>query len=74
MQKMIELKHVHKSFKGEKVLEDVNLELYDNHIYGFIGRNGSGKSVLFKMISGYMRADSGEASYRIRQRSWKKSL
>ena len=60
MQKIIELRHVNKSFKGEKVLEDINLELYDDHIYGFVGRNGSGKSVLFKLISGYMHADSGE--------------
>lgn len=41
MEKFIEVKHVSKAFKGENVLEDINLELYDDHIYGFVGRNGS---------------------------------
>ena len=57
---MIELKHVNKSFKGEQVLKDVNLNLYNNEIYGFVGRNGSGKTVLFKLIAGYMYPDTGE--------------
>lgn len=60
MEKFIEVKHVSKAFKGENVLEDINLELYDDHIYGFVGRNGSGKSVLFKMICGYMYPNLGE--------------
>lgn len=57
---MVELRHVNKSFKDELILKDVNLDLYNNHIYGFIGKNGSGKSVLFKLISGYVYPDSGE--------------
>lgn len=59
MKKMIELKDVVKKFKQDTILDHVNLELYDNRIYGFVGRNGSGKSILFKLISGYMRPDSG---------------
>lgn len=60
MKKMIELKDVTKKFKEDTVLKQMNLELYDNHIYGFVGRNGSGKSVLFKLISGYLKPDEGE--------------
>lgn len=60
MEKFIEVINVNKSFKGEQVLKDINLELYDNKIYGFVGRNGSGKSVLFKLICGYMHPDSGK--------------
>lgn len=60
MKEMIELKDVSKKFKNDIVFEDINLTLYDNHIYGFTGRNGSGKSILFKLISGYMRPDEGE--------------
>ena len=51
---------VNKSFKEEKVLKDICLTLTDNKIYGFVGRNGSGKSVLFKIICGYVIADSGK--------------
>ncbi len=60
MKKMIEMKNINKCFKEEKILDEINLELYDNRIYGFVGRNGSGKTVLFKLICGYLRADSGE--------------
>lgn len=60
MKKMIELKDVTKKFKEDTILKQMNLELYDNHIYGFVGRNGSGKSVLFKLISGYLKPDEGE--------------
>lgn len=57
---MIEIKDVQKKFKGEVVLSGINLTLADNMIYGFVGRNGSGKSVLFKLICGYLKADEGE--------------
>ena len=43
--KRIELIGVNKSFKEERVLKDICLTLGDNKIYGFVGRNGSGKSV-----------------------------
>lgn len=56
----IEVINVSKTFKGEQVLKDINLTLTDNKIYGFVGRNGSGKSVLFKIICGYMFPDSGK--------------
>lgn len=56
----IEIVNISKSFKNEKVLQNINLTLEDNKIYGFVGRNGSGKSVLFKMICGYILADEGE--------------
>ena len=58
--KRIELIGVNKSFKEERVLKDICLTLGDNKIYGFVGRNGSGKSVLFKIICGYVIADSGK--------------
>lgn len=57
---LIQIKNVTKKFKSETVLDDVSLNLTDNHIYGFIGRNGSGKTVLFKMICGYLLADRGQ--------------
>lgn len=42
------------------VLENVNLEIEEGTITGFVGRNGSGKTVLFKMIAGLTRPSSGE--------------
>lgn len=56
----LEVKHITKSFKKEKILEDVNLDFSGGHIYGIVGKNGTGKSVLFKMICGFIHADEGE--------------
>lgn len=53
---------VSKSFRGEQVLRNVNLEFESGKIYGIVGRNGSGKSVLFKIISGFLQPDSGYVS------------
>lgn len=48
----IVVKEVSKSFDDAEVLHDINLEFKEGHIYGFVGRNGSGKSVLFKILCG----------------------
>ena len=48
-----------KSFKGKTVLEDVNMQLQEGEIYGIVGDNGSGKTVLLKLICGFMKPDSG---------------
>lgn len=48
----IVVKEVSKSFDDAEVLHDINLEFKEGHIYGFVGRNGSGKSVLFKIMCG----------------------
>lgn len=55
----IVIKNVSKSFDDVEVLHDVNLDLEEGHIYGFIGRNGSGKSVLFKIICGLYYPTTG---------------
>lgn len=57
---MIEIEHVEKSFKDVKVLKDVSLKCEPGKIYGIVGGNGSGKTVLFKCICGFLKCDSGE--------------
>lgn len=56
----IEIKNVTKKFKNNIVLNDINLTFESGHIYGLIGRNGSGKSVLLKMICAFYEPTSGE--------------
>ena len=56
----IELKNVEKNFKKVTVLQNVNMILEEGHIYGLKGRNGTGKSVLLKMISGIYTPTSGQ--------------
>ncbi|MGL5068524.1 MAG: ABC transporter ATP-binding protein [Sarcina sp.] len=60
MIKKIELKDISKEFKNHKVLENVNISFENGEIYGLIGRNGSGKSVLMKVISGLILPNKGK--------------
>lgn len=56
----MEVKHANKSFKEAQALNNVDVQFSKEQIHGVIGRNGSGKTVLFKCISGFMTLDSGE--------------
>lgn len=60
MESIIETKNVCKSFNGVSVLNDINLQIQKGSIIGIIGANGSGKSVLFKLLCGFIRPDSGD--------------
>lgn len=56
----IEADHVYKSFGKEQVLIDVNFSIPPGSIYGVVGNNGSGKTVLMKCICGFMKCDRGK--------------
>ena len=56
----IEIQDVSKTFRENKVIDHVSASISGGKIIGLIGRNGSGKTVLFKMICGLMPVDSGE--------------
>lgn len=57
---VLEIKNLTKKIDKNIILDNINLNLKENKIYGFIGRNGSGKSVLFKLICGFYKPSSGE--------------
>ena len=58
-QSYIEIKNYTKSIKGNLVLNNINLKLDRGIIYGFKGKNGSGKTMLFRAISGLIKSTSG---------------
>ena len=58
--KVVEIKHLKKSFNDRVVLKDVNLDLHDRENLAVLGRSGSGKSVLIKCMVGLLKADAGE--------------
>ena len=60
MNQIIEVKGLSKSFGKNKVLDDVNIGFAAQRIHGIIGRNGSGKTMLFKCILGMMPFSDGE--------------
>ncbi len=55
----IEIKHVVKKVNSNFILNDISLELEKGKAYGFVGHNGSGKSMLFKAICGLSHINSG---------------
>lgn len=60
MNSVVEMKHVTKRYGKIEVLKDVSLTCKAGKIYGLIGRNGSGKTVLLKSICGFVLPTSGE--------------
>lgn len=59
---VISVKDLFKSFGDNEVLKGVDLELYKGENVVILGRSGSGKSVLIKIIAGLLKADSGTVS------------
>lgn len=57
--KGIVVDHVYKSFGKEQVLNDISFAIPPGTIYGVVGNNGSGKTVLMKCICGFMKCDQG---------------
>ena len=57
---MIELRHISKSFKEHKVLEDISIDIKNNRCTALIGKNGAGKSTLIDIIIGNNHYDSGQ--------------
>ncbi|MGX7107933.1 ABC transporter ATP-binding protein [Facklamia miroungae] len=57
---MIKLENLNKSYKDSHILKGVTLEVNDGEIYGLIGKNGAGKTTIFKMILGLSKLDSGK--------------
>ena len=61
---IIQLDHISKRFAHKILFDDVILRVSEGSIVGFKGANGCGKSVLFKIISGLYRPDSGDVYVR----------
>ena len=53
------VQHVSKRFGSETVLDDVSRDFETGRIHGIVGNNGSGKTVLFKCICGFLRPEKG---------------
>lgn len=57
---ILETKNLCKTFKKQKIVQDISLEVKRNSIYGLLGPNGAGKSTILKMITGMLHPSSGE--------------
>lgn len=63
MDSIVEVSNVFKTFKETKALHDISVKFERGKIHGVIGRNGSGKTVLFKCICGFMKPSAGDITF-----------
>ena len=57
---MLHITGLHKSFGDKTVLKGLELSVPEHSIFGFIGKNGSGKTTTMKTVLGLLKADAGE--------------
>lgn len=56
----LEIKGASKVINKKPVLKNINVSLEKGHIYGFVGHNGSGKTMLFRAICGFIKLTNGQ--------------
>jgi ribose transport system ATP-binding protein len=59
----LELRHVFKTFPGQKALIGVDLTILPGQVHALVGQNGSGKSTLVKLLAGYEHPDPGAEAW-----------
>lgn len=57
---ILDVSHISKSFGNHTVLKDLSFSVPEHSIYGFIGKNGAGKTTAMKMVLGLYPMDQGE--------------
>ena len=57
---LLECKHLYKQFDNTQVLKDINLKIPKGKIIGLLGKNGTGKTTLIKLINDLLTPTSGE--------------
>jgi len=57
---ILKTNNLNKTFKGQKIVDNLSLEIKRNTVYGLLGPNGAGKSTTLKMITGMLRPNEGD--------------
>ena len=60
LEKAVEISHLHKSFGGNEVVNDVSFSLTTGEVFGLVGPNGAGKTTTIRMLMDIIRPDSGK--------------
>ena len=61
--KIIELRGITKSFDGEMVLDNIDLDIYDNEFITLLGPSGCGKTTTLRIIAGFETPDAGDVFF-----------
>ena len=57
---ILEIRNISKHFAGVTALDNVSLDVRRGEVHALMGENGAGKSTLIKILTGILKADSGE--------------
>lgn len=57
---LLETRHLTKSFRGKKIIHNLNISVMAGDVYGFLGRNGQGKTTTIRLMTGLIHPDSGD--------------
>lgn len=68
---IINLQNVRKIFDNNEVIKSCNMSVKKGSIYGFLGRNGAGKTTVLKLIAGLLQPTSGTITLEIKDRHQK---
>ena len=60
---LLEVRHLVKSYRGRRVVDDVSFVLRQREVVGLLGRNGAGKTTCFRMILGMVRPEAGTVAF-----------
>ena len=60
----LEVKKITKSFGGLMALHDLDVTVGEGEVVGLMGPNGSGKTTMFSVITGFLRPESGEVKFK----------
>lgn len=60
MKYVVEISNLKKYINGNCILNDINIQFEKGKIYGIVGRNGSGKSIMFKIMCGFINPSEGQ--------------
>jgi len=63
MKRVLEIHHLTVRFGTRTILKDVSFSVHEGEIVSLIGPNGAGKTTLFNVISGLVRAFSGDVIF-----------
>lgn len=58
----VDIKNISKSYENVQALKNINLQVNESELFGFIGPDGAGKTTLFRILTTLLLADEGQAS------------
>ena len=58
---ILTVKSLRKTFNGNDVIKDLSFSIKEKQIFGFLGKNGTGKTTTMKIILGFLKAEVGSS-------------